>query len=36
MLEVDLLDHIIVGETALSFEAKGWLKAPWLAAQAET
>jgi DNA repair protein RadC len=31
MLEVELLDHIIVGETALSFHERGWMKEPWLA-----
>ena len=36
MLDVELLDHIIIGETAFSFEARGVLKTPWLAAHADS
>ena len=35
MLEVELLDHLIVGATVLSFADRGWLTEPWLALHAE-
>jgi hypothetical protein len=34
MLGVDLLNHIIVAETVLSFQERGWMKEPWLALRA--
>jgi DNA repair protein RadC len=34
MLEVDVVDHIIIGERALSFQERGWMKEPWLALRA--
>jgi len=34
MLGVALLDHIIVGQTVLSFQEKGWMREPWLALRA--
>ena len=34
MLEVELLDHMIVGKSVLSFASRGWLQAPWLSLHA--
>ncbi|HEU4627277.1 MAG TPA: JAB domain-containing protein [Steroidobacteraceae bacterium] len=34
MLDVELLDHIIVGESVLSFQERGWMREPWLALRA--
>jgi hypothetical protein len=34
MLDVEVLDHIIIAERALSFQERGWMKEPWLALRA--
>lgn len=34
MLNVEVLDHIIVGATVFSFQDRGWMKEPWLALRA--
>jgi len=34
VIDVELVDHIIVGETLLSFQEKGWMREPWLALRA--
>ena len=35
MLNVEILDHIIVGATTCSFQERGWMKEPWLALRAQ-
>jgi DNA repair protein RadC len=36
LLNVEILDHIIVGATTFSFQERGWMKEPWLALHAQT